>query len=118
MINSMRSKSPHSWRAMIFAKECYDNSTSTSLFNERAQLYSNLTHCDGVPGVRKELPAALLAGVVRALCLPLVEERVTVQGCEGVREGRDRREESFPPTPLPGVGREKSAENTHGAWHT
>lgn len=62
--------------------------------------------------MRKELSAALLAGVVRVLCLPLVEERVTVGGSEGVREGRDRREESFPPTPLPGVGKEKSAANS------
>ena len=43
---------------------------------------------------------------------------MTVRGCEGVREGRDRREESFPPTPLPGVGREKSAENVFSVCHT
>ena len=33
-----------------------------------------------------------------------------------MREGRDRREESFSPTPLPGVGKEKSAKNVCHTW--
>lgn len=35
-----------------------------------------------------------------------------------MREGRDRREESFSPTPLPGVGKEKSAKNVFSVCHT
>ena len=63
---------------------------------------------DSIPGVRKELPAALLAGVVREPLLLPVEWCVAVWGSEGVREGRERREESFPLEPLPAVSKEKS----------
>ena len=61
-----------------------------------------------IPGVRKELPAALLFGVVREPLLFPAEWFVAVWGSEGVREGRERREESFPLEPLPGVSKEKS----------
>jgi len=63
---------------------------------------------DSIPGVRKELPAALLAGVVREPLLLPVEWCVAVWGSEGVREGRERREESFPLEPLPAASKEKS----------